>query len=70
MIVVPLAALLAISFLYRADLGARALAVYALLWVAALALCLVLSLSPGVFTALQCALAVALLIHVRANPRL
>ena len=64
----PLIALVVIGWLYREDLGARSLAVYGGLWILGLALVLTLNLSPGVFVVVQCAIAVAMLIHVRANP--
>lgn len=70
MILFPLAALIAVAFIYREDLRFRALAIYFSLWCAGLVLVLVFGLSPGVFVAIQCALAVTMLIHVRANPRL
>lgn len=66
----PLAVLLAVAYLYRDELGLRASLAYAGLWGASLAICLLFDLSPGIFTALQCGLAVAMLIHVRANPQL
>ena len=57
-----------ISWLYRDDLGVRALAVYASLWIVGLGVVLIFNLSPGVFVVVQCVIAVAMLIHVRANP--
>lgn len=70
MIVFPLAAMIAVSMLYRDELGARALIIYWAIWVFALLIVLGFQLSLGVFVAAECALAVALLIHVRANPQL
>ena len=67
---VPLIAIVVISWLYRDDLGVRALAIYSGLWLLGLAVVLVINLSPGVFVVVQCAIAVAMLIHVRANPDL
>ncbi len=64
----PLLVIVVIAWLYRDDLGVRALAIYGGLWLLGLAAVLVFKLSPGVFVVVQCALAVALLIHVRANP--
>jgi hypothetical protein len=64
----PLIAIVVISWLYREDIGVRALAVYAGLWLLGLAVVLLFNLSPGVFVVVQCVIAVAMLIHVRANP--
>jgi hypothetical protein len=64
----PLIALVVISWLYREDLGVRAIAVYGGLWLLGLAVVLALNLSPGVFVVVQCVIAIAMLIHVRANP--
>jgi hypothetical protein len=64
----PLIAIVVISWLYREDLGLRALAVYGGLWLLGLAIVLTIHLSPGVFVVVQCVIAVAMLIHVRANP--
>ena len=69
-IIVPLAVLIAVSYLFRDDLGLRALLTYFALWITGLIVVLVLGLSPGVFTAIQCALAIAMLIHIRANPQI
>lgn len=66
----PLAALITVSWLYRDDLTARALAIYWALWLLGLLVVLGFHLSPGIFVAVQCALGVAMLIHVRANPQL
>jgi hypothetical protein len=66
----PLLAVIVIAFIYRGDLGARALLAYGGIWCVGLTLVLSLDLSPGIFVALQCALAIAMLIHVRANPNL
>ena len=70
LLIVPLATLIVASYIYRAELGARALIIYGLLWSAALAVVFALSLSPGIFAAIQCVLAIAILIQVRANPRI
>jgi hypothetical protein len=64
----PLIAIVVISWLYREDLGVRALAVYSGLWLLGLAVVLIFNLSPGVFVVVQCVIAVVMLIHVRANP--
>ena len=64
----PLIAIGVISWLYREDLGVRELAVYGGLWLLGLAVVLIFNLSPGVFVVVQCVIAVAMLIHVRANP--
>jgi hypothetical protein len=64
----PLIAIVVISWQYREDLGGGALAVYAGLWLLGLAVVLLFNLSPGVFVVVQCVMAVAMLIHVRANP--
>lgn len=66
----PLVALLVIGGLYRDDLGLRAIFSYAAIWIVGLAVVLGFALSPGYFVVLQCFLAVAMLIHVRANPRI
>lgn len=67
---VPLAALLAVSYLYREDLGVRALVIYFLLWVIGVVVMFAFQLSPGIFTAWECSLVIAMLIQVRANPKL
>lgn len=64
----PLISLVVIGYIYREDLGARALGLYGVLWSLGLVTVLGLDLSPGFFVVLQCVLAVAMLIHVRANP--
>jgi hypothetical protein len=64
----PFIAMAVIGWLYRDDLGGRALVVYGGLWLLGLAVVLLFNLSPGVFVVVQCVLAVAMLIHVRANP--
>jgi hypothetical protein len=64
----PFFAIIVVSFLYREDLGVRALIIYASLWSAAFAIVIVARLSPGIFGAAECAIAIAMLIHVRANP--
>lgn len=57
-----------IAFLYRADLGAKGLLAYgAILACGALAV-LVFGVPPMAFHVMQCLLAIAMLIHVRANP--
>lgn len=66
----PLVALLVIGGLYRDDLGLRAIFGYAAIWLVGLAVLFVFDLSPGFFVVLQCLLAVAMLIHVRANPQI
>ena len=66
----PFVALVVISFLYREDLGLRALLVYWGIWVVGLVVMLVFHLSLGVLLVLQCILAIAMLIHVRANPEI
>jgi hypothetical protein len=68
LILFPLVAVIVIALIYRGDLSARALIIYGSIWIVGLALVVGLSLSPGIFAALQCALAIAMLIHVRANP--
>jgi hypothetical protein len=68
LLVFPLIGIVVISWLYREDLGVRALGVYGGLWLLGLAVVLILNLSPGVFVVVQCVIAVAMLIHVRANP--
>ena len=68
LLVFPLIALVVIAWIFRDELGLRALAVYGMLWLAGLTVVLVFALSPGVFVVIQCAIAVAMLIHVRANP--
>ena len=67
-ILFPLAAILVIGFFFRHDLGVRALAIYGCFWAVGLATVLLLGLSPGVFVAVQCLLAIAMLIHVGVNP--
>ena len=67
-ILFPLAALLVIGFFFRHDLGVRALAIYGCLWAVGFATVWLLALSPGVFVAVQCILAIAMLIHVGVNP--
>jgi hypothetical protein len=69
-IFIPLAVLVAVSLLYRDELSGRALIVYWALWLIALIIVLGFGFSPGIFVAVQCALAVAMLIHVRANPQI
>jgi len=68
LILFPLSALLVIAFLFRSDLGLRALLVYAGIWGAGLAAIFLLGISPGYFVAIQCLLAIAMLIHVGVNP--
>lgn len=63
-----LIALLVIAYVYREDLGLRGMLVYASIWTVGLCAMLLLDLSPGVFVALQCLLAIAILIQVGANP--
>ena len=67
---VPLAALIVISFLYRHDLGAKALLVYGSLWLGGLITAISLHLAPGFFVAFQALLAISMLIHVGANPKI
>jgi hypothetical protein len=69
-ILLPLIVLVAVSLLYHDELGARSLIAYWSLWLIGLTIVLGFRLSPGIFVATQCALAVAMLIHVRANPQL
>ena len=64
----PLIALIVIAYLYRDDLGPRALVAYGIVWTVCLAITLAADFSPGVFVVLQCLLAIAMLIHVGANP--
>ncbi len=66
----PLVALLVIGGLYRDELGLRAIFSYAGIWLVGLAVVLLFDLSPGYFVVLQCLLAVAMLVHVRANPQI
>lgn len=68
LILSPLIALIVIGYIYREDLGARALAAYGMAWSLGLVAVLGFDVSPGFFVVLQCLLAVAMLIHVRANP--
>jgi hypothetical protein len=65
---IPLIAIIVIAFVYRSELGTRALLVYGGAWATGFAIVISLDLSPGIFVAFQCALAIAMLIHVRANP--
>lgn len=64
----PLIALMVIGYIYREDLSRRARMSYVILWLCGLAVVLTLGLSPGYFVVLQCLLAIAMLIQVRANP--
>lgn len=68
LILTPLFALLVIGALFRHDLGVRALLIYGALWAVGLGVMLVFTLSPGVFVAVQCFLAIAMLIHAGVNP--
>jgi hypothetical protein len=65
---VPFFALVAISWLYRDELGGRALAVYWGLWLVGLLVIFFARLHPGFFIAAQSALAIAMLIQLRVNP--
>ena len=64
----PFFALVMISWLYRDELMGRALVIYWSLWLACLLVMISANIHPGGFTATQSALAISMLIHVRANP--
>lgn len=64
------AALLVISFLFRHDLGLKALLAYWGAWAIGLAVILGFALSPGYFIAFQAMLAIAMLIQLRINPQI
>ncbi len=68
LILFPLSAILVIGYLFRSDLGARALMIYGVIWGAGLGTVQLLGVSPGYFVALQCLLAIAMLIHAGVNP--
>lgn len=67
-ILFPFSAILVIAFLFRHDLGVRALLIYGGIWILGLATVLLFGLSPGVFVAAQCLLAIVMLLHVGVNP--
>jgi hypothetical protein len=66
----PVFAVIVIALIYRGDLGPRALMIYGIIWGIGLAVAAGLDLSPGIFAAFQCMLAIAMLIHVGANPNI
>lgn len=70
MFFIPLAALVVLSLLFRADLGLKGLLTYWSLWGVGLAVAALLNLSPGYFIAFECLLAIAMLIQLRINPRI
>lgn len=64
----PFFALIMISWLYRDELMGRALVIYWSLWLVCLLVMISAKFHPGVFTAVQSALAISMLVHVRATP--
>jgi hypothetical protein len=64
----PFFALIMISWLYRDELMVRALVIYWSLWLVCLLVMISAKFHPGIFTAVQSALAISMLVHVRANP--
>lgn len=67
---IPLIAVVVIAVIYREELGLRSLLIYGGVSVAAILAVFTLSLSPGIFIAVECGVAIAMLIHVRANPNI
>jgi len=57
-----------ISWLYRHELGMRALGIYWGLWALGLTVSIVSGVHPGFFIGFECLLTVAMLIHLGVNP--
>ena len=67
MFYLPLAALIAISLIYRNELGLKSVAIYWTIWIIALGVVVALKLSPFIFVAFQAFLAAIMYIHVKKN---